>query len=65
MERRKNFDAIIIGAGSVGLPTAYFLALEGLSVLEGDIASNIDETYTLVQEKLAAFETMISGLVTE
>ncbi|MBU8923389.1 MAG: FAD-binding oxidoreductase [Bacteroidales bacterium] len=33
MERRKNFDAIIIGAGSVGLPLAYFLALEGLSVL--------------------------------
>ncbi|MDD4858303.1 MAG: FAD-dependent oxidoreductase, partial [Candidatus Krumholzibacteria bacterium] len=29
----KNYDAIIIGAGSVGLPIAYFLALERLKVL--------------------------------
>ncbi|MFH0778063.1 MAG: FAD-binding oxidoreductase [Candidatus Eisenbacteria bacterium] len=28
----KTFDAIVIGAGSVGLPTAYHLALEGLRV---------------------------------
>ena len=33
--------------------------LRGLSVLEGDIASDIDETYTLVQEKLSAFEAML------
>jgi hypothetical protein len=39
--------------------------LEGLKVLEGEIASNIDETYTLVQEKLSAFEAMISQLTTE
>lgn len=35
--------------------------LEGLSVLEGDIASNIDETYSLVQEKLTAFVSMITA----
>ena len=29
----RRYDAIIIGAGSVGLPTAYFLALEGWKVL--------------------------------
>jgi sarcosine oxidase subunit beta len=29
----KNYDAIVIGAGSVGLPIAYYLTLEGLSVL--------------------------------
>jgi sarcosine oxidase subunit beta len=29
----KNFDAIVIGAGSVGLPTAYCLSREGLKVL--------------------------------
>lgn len=29
----KNYDAIVIGAGSVGCPTTYFLAKEGLSVL--------------------------------
>jgi sarcosine oxidase, subunit beta len=28
-----NYDAIVIGAGSVGTPTALFLALEGLKVL--------------------------------
>jgi sarcosine oxidase subunit beta len=30
---KKNFDAIVIGAGSVGCPTTYFLAKEGFSVL--------------------------------
>jgi sarcosine oxidase subunit beta len=29
----KSYDAIVIGAGSVGLPIAYFLTLEGLKVL--------------------------------
>jgi len=29
----KNYDVIVIGAGSVGTPTAYFLAKEGLKVL--------------------------------
>ncbi|MBT5370276.1 MAG: DUF5610 domain-containing protein, partial [Gammaproteobacteria bacterium] len=29
--------------------------LDGLSVLEGDIATNIDATYDLVQEGLQAF----------
>jgi len=29
----RNHDAIIIGAGSVGLPIAYYLTLEGLKVL--------------------------------
>ena len=33
--------------------------LESMKVLEGDIASNIDETYNLVQDKLAAFKTML------
>lgn len=33
--------------------------LESLNVLEGDIASNIDETYDLVQDKLAAFKTLL------
>jgi sarcosine oxidase subunit beta len=33
MKRNKTYDAIVIGAGSVGLPTAYFLTLEGWRVL--------------------------------
>ena len=33
--------------------------LEGLAVLEGTIASNIDRTYELVQEKLDAFQQNI------
>lgn len=34
--------------------------LEGLAVLEGDIASNIDLTYELVQEKLDMFQQSLS-----
>jgi hypothetical protein len=34
--------------------------LEGLNVLDGQIASDIDETYSLVQEKLAAFEALLA-----
>jgi sarcosine oxidase subunit beta len=30
---KKNYDAIVIGAGSVGVPTTYFLAKEGYEVL--------------------------------
>ncbi|QRN83826.1 FAD-binding oxidoreductase [Chloroflexota bacterium] len=33
MTQNNTFDVIIIGAGSVGVPTAYFLAEAGLSVL--------------------------------
>ena len=32
----ENFDAIVIGAGSAGLPCAYYLAREGLKVLVVD-----------------------------
>lgn len=35
--------------------------LEGLNVLEGDVASDIDKTFALVQEKLSAFEAMIEN----
>jgi len=34
--------------------------LEPLKVLEGKVASDIDDTYKLVQDKLSAFETMIN-----
>jgi sarcosine oxidase subunit beta len=33
VDKRIGYDAIIIGAGSVGLPAAYFLTLEGWKVL--------------------------------
>jgi len=33
MTTKNTFDAIIVGAGSVGVPTAFFLAEAGLSVL--------------------------------
>ena len=33
--------------------------LDGLEVLDGDIATNIDKTYELVQEKLAVFKQLI------
>lgn len=37
---RKQYDAIVIGAGSVGLPSAYFLTLEGWKVLVLDGAAS-------------------------
>ena len=36
--------------------------LEGLDVLDGGIASNIDQTFDLVNEKLAAFDAMIRDM---
>jgi transaldolase len=48
---------------SQGIETGFSEArdiLEGLEVLEGDIANDIDQTFTLVQSKLAAFQTMLS-----
>ncbi len=40
MTQPAEFDAIVIGAGSVGNPTAYFLAREGLRVLVLDELSS-------------------------
>lgn len=38
-----NFDVIIIGAGSVGVPTAYFMAKKGLDVLVLDQLSSVGQ----------------------
>ncbi len=39
----KNFDVIIIGGGSVGIPTAFFLALEGKKVLVLESRSSVGQ----------------------
>lgn len=49
-----SFTDLIKGGIDTGFAEARDI-LSGLSVLDGDIASNIDKTYELVQEKLAAF----------
>mgnify|MGYP000311778522 CR=1 FL=1 len=49
-----KFTEIISGGIDTGFSEAREI-LTGLSVLEGDIATNIDSTYELVQEKLMAF----------
>jgi len=49
-----KFTEVISGGIDTGFSEAREI-LSGLSVLEGDIATNIDSTYDLVQEKLAAF----------
>jgi hypothetical protein len=49
-----KFTALIGGGIDQGFSEARDI-LSGLSVLNGDVASNIDNTYDLVQEKLAAF----------
>lgn len=41
--QRKIFDVIIIGAGSIGAPTAYFMAKAGLDVLVIDKLSSVGQ----------------------
>jgi len=53
-EALTKFTDLISGGIDTGFSEAREI-LSGLNVLEGDIASNIDSTYDLVQEKLAAF----------
>lgn len=53
-ENLSSFIEVISGGIEQGFTEARDV-LSGLSVLDGDIASNIDATYELVQEKLAAF----------
>ena len=50
----KSFTDLISGGIDQGFAEAREI-LDGLQVLEGDIAANIDTTYDLVQEKLTAF----------
>lgn len=40
---KRNYDIIIIGAGSVGVPAAYFIAKAGLSVLVVDKYSSVGQ----------------------
>ena len=53
-EQLDKFLDVIGGGIDQGFSEAREI-LDGLGVLEGDIASNIDKTYELVQEGLAAF----------
>lgn len=53
-EALTKFTAIISAGINTGFSEAREI-LSGLSVLEGDIANNIDLTYNLVQDKLTAF----------
>jgi len=54
----KNFLDTIGGGIDNGFEQARDI-LEGLKVLEDEVASNIDNTYGLVHEKLSAFKAMI------
>lgn len=53
-EARASFADIIAGGIDTGFAEARDI-LDGLNVLEGDIADNIDKTYDLVQKGLDAF----------
>lgn len=53
-EQLNSFMDIIGGAIDQGFTEAKDI-LEGLQVLEGDIATGVDQTYSLVQEGLQAF----------
>lgn len=56
----KDFSELISGAIDKGFAEARKI-LDGLGVLQGDIASNIDQTYDLVQAGLQAFIDRING----
>lgn len=56
----QDFSELIRGAIDQGFAEARKI-LDGLGVLQGDIASNIDQTYQLVQEGLQAFIDRMNG----
>ena len=53
-EQAEKFSEIIGGGIDTGFSEAREI-LDGLGVLEGEIAENIDKTYNIIQEELAAF----------
>jgi len=53
-EQAEKFAEIIGGGIDTGFSEARDI-LDGLGVLEGEIADNIDKTYNIIQEGLAAF----------
>lgn len=57
----ESFVGIISGGIDQGFAEARDI-LDGLNVLEGDIAANIDTTYTMVQEKLVTLmDTLLNA----
>lgn len=58
-ESLENFISTIGSGIDKGFEEARDI-LDGLKALEETVATNIDETYNLVQEKLNAFQTMIT-----
>ena len=61
----RSFVELIAGGINQGFSEARDI-LDGLQVLEGDIASNIDTTYDLVQDKLTALiDTLLNPEVSE
>lgn len=53
-EQAEKFAEIVAGGIDTGFSEARDI-LDGLGVLEGEIADNIDKTYSLIQEGFAAF----------
>lgn len=64
-EKEPQVLASFIDAVSVGIEKGFSEArdiLEGLDVLEGDVARNIEQTLVLLEENLSAFEAMMTDL---
>ena len=53
-EQAESFAEVIGGGIDTGFSEAREI-LDGLGVLEGEIADNIDKTYSIIQDELAAF----------
>ena len=56
-EQADKFLQVIGGGIQTGFTEAREI-LDGLGVLEGDIETNIDKTYSIIQEELAAFRDL-------
>ena len=56
-EQADKFVQVIGGGIQTGFTEAREI-LDGLGVLEGDIETNIDKTYSIIQEELAAFRDL-------
>jgi hypothetical protein len=63
-EALEKYSEIIEGAIDQGFSEAQEI-LEGLNVFEGDVKSNVEKTYDLIQEGLKAWKESILGKAKE
>ena len=58
---KKTFDAIVVGGGSVGVPSAYNLAQRGLKVLVLDLVMGLPSKVSTTTSNLIIGVTALAG----